>query len=150
MAHPEKPTLLPHIVVKGAAEAIEFYKKAFGAEEYMRFPMPDGQTLMHAEIGIEGARIMMVDEMPSMNSKAPTTLGGTAVTMHINVPDVDATFARAVEAGCTAVMAPEDMFWGDRYARVDDPYGHSWAFATHVRDVSQEEMAEAAAKMFGQ
>lgn len=149
MAHPEKPALLPHIVVKGAAEAIDFYKKAFGAEEYLRFPMPDGKTLMHAEIGIGGARIMMVDEMPNMDSKAPTTLGGTPVTMHINVPDVDAVFAQAVEAGCTAVMAPEDMFWGDRYARVADPYGHSWAFATHVRDVSPEEMAEAAAKMFG-
>ncbi len=142
-------TVTPYLVVRNCAEAIEFYKKAFGAEEVMRMPTPDGERVMHAEIRVGGSAIMMTDELPGMDCQSPQALGGTAVTLHLYLPDIDSAYARAQNAGCEAVMPPQDMFWGDRYGRLVDPYGHSWAMATHVRDVSPEEMREAAAKAFG-
>ncbi len=142
-------TVTPYLVVRNCAEAIEFYKKAFGAEEVMRMPTPDGERVMHAEIRVGGSAIMMTDELPGMDCRSPQALGGTAVTLHLYLPDIDSAYARAQNAGCEAVMPPQDMFWGDRYGRLVDPYGHSWAMATHVRDVSLEEMREAAAKAFG-
>ncbi len=139
--------LMPHLVCKDAAAAIEFYKAALGAEEMMRLPTPDGR-LMHAGIMVSGNVIMLVDEFrdagPNANA-APTTLGGTPVTLHLQVPNVDALFQRAVDAGAKSVMPPADMFWGDRYGVVEDPFGHRWSLATNVKAMSLEQMKEAAA-----
>jgi uncharacterized glyoxalase superfamily protein PhnB len=135
-------TVTPHLVCAGAAEAIEFYKKAFGAEEMMRLPMPNGK-LGHAMLRIGDSPIMLADEFPEWDSPAPTTLKGTPVTIHLSVPDVDQAFRRAVDAGATVKMELADMFWGDRYGVVEDPFGHRWSLATHIRDVSQEEMEKA-------
>ena len=141
-------TVTPHLVVAGCAEAIAFYTKAFGAGERFRMPGPNGKC-MHAEIQIGDCVIMMADEMPEMACHSPKALGGSPVALHIYVEDVDGMFQRAVGAGATPVMPPADMFWGDRYARVTDPFGHTWAIATHVRDLTPEEieagMAEAMA-----
>lgn len=139
----------PHIVVDGAAEAIAFYERAFGAEEVRRMPAPDGTRLLHAEITINGNRVMMTDAFPEYGSQSPKTLGGTPVTLHLFVEDVDAVFERAVAAGCTATMPVSDMFWGDRYGRLTDPYGHSWSIATRVANPTEDEMMAAAAKMMG-
>src|SRR6186997_3404799 len=124
----------PHLIVDGAARAIEFYKAAFGATEEMRLPAPDGK-LMHARLRIGGAAVMLVDEMPHCNALGPKTLKGTPVTIHLFVEDADAVFARAAKAGASALMPPADMFWGDRYGVVTDPFGHRWSIATHQRDL---------------
>lgn len=138
-------TVTPHLVCAGASDAIAFYKRAFGAEEVHRMPSPDGSgKLMHAMIRIGDSAVMLVDETPEWGCLGPNTLKGSAVTLHLYVPDVDAAFARAVEAGATATMPPADMFWGDRYGMVKDPFGHSWSIATHIRDMTPEEMNEAA------
>ena len=142
--------LIPHLVVDGCAKAIDFYKEAFGAEEVMRMPAPDGR-LMHAEIAIGGRRVYLNDDFPEMGSgqaRHPQALGGTPVTIHQYVEDCDAAVQRAEKAGARVAMPPEDMFWGDRYATVVDPFGHSWSFATHVADPTPEEMAEAAKQAF--
>lgn len=131
--------VIPHLVVGDVAGAIEFYKGAFGAEEVMRMPGPDGRV-MHGEVRFGDFLMMIAPEMPDCGSRSPLGLGGTPVTIHLRVPDCDGAFARATEAGCTAVMPPADMFWGDRYGRLTDPYGHSWSLSTHLRDVSMEEM----------
>lgn len=136
-------TVTPHIVCAKAAEAIEFYKKAFGAEEICRVPTPDG-LIMHAAIKIGDSMIMLHDEMPEHGAKGPNAIGGTAVTLHLQVEDADALFERATKAGAEVRMPIADMFWGDRYGLVADPCGHQWAIATHVRDVAPEELAEAA------
>ena len=135
------PALAPHITCRDAAKAIEFYKKAFGAVELMRLPGPDGK-LMHAAVQINGAMVMLNDEMPSYGALSPLSLKGTAVTLHLNVPDVDAWFARAVKAGATATMPVADLFWGDRYGIVTDPFGHAWSIATHQKDMSVGEIQE--------
>jgi len=135
-------TITPYLVIGGAAEAIEFYKKAFGAEEVMRLPMPDGK-LGHAMIRIGDSNVMLSDESPEWGTLGPLTLKGTPVKLHISVPDVDQAFQRAVDAGAIVKMPVADMFWGDRYGVVEDPFGHSWSLATHVRDVSVEEMQKA-------
>ena len=140
----------PHLIVDGAARAIEFYKNAFGATEEMRLPGPDGK-LMHARLRIGGAAVMLVDEMPHCNALGPKALKGTPVTIHLFVDDADAVFERAVKAGAAAVMPPADMFWGDRYGVVTDPFGHCWSIATHQRDLTPEQiekgMLEACAAM---
>lgn len=141
-------TISPHLVCAGAADAIEFYKKAFGAQEMARLARPDGR-LMHGCIKIEGSTVMLVDEYKEWGMQSPLTLGGTPVTVHLYVPDVDAFIARAVEAGATVTMPIQDMFWGDRYGVVKDPFGHSWSAATHLRDVSPEEIREAMEKSMG-
>jgi uncharacterized glyoxalase superfamily protein PhnB len=138
--------VIPHLVCAGAAEAIEFYKKAFGAVEKMRLPGKDGK-LMHAAIEIGGATIMLVDEMPEWGSLSPKSLKGTPVTIHLYVEDVDASFDRAVAAGATAKMPVADMFWGDRYGVLVDPFGHSWSVATPQREVTPEEIQEALRNM---
>lgn len=141
-------TVTPHLVIDGAARAIDFYARAFGAEEVLRMPAPDGQRLMHAEIRIGDSRIMLADDFPEFCggvSRHPGTLGGSPVTVHLYVKDVDATMARAEKAGATVTMPATDMFWGDRYGKVLDPFGHDWSIATHVADPTPEEM-EAAAK----
>jgi uncharacterized glyoxalase superfamily protein PhnB len=144
-------TVSPHLVVDGAAKAIEFYKKAFGAEEVVRMPAPDGKRLMHAEIRIGDSVVMLCDEFPEMGGgcRSPKALGSTCVTLHLYVNDADATFNRAVQAGATATAPLTDMFWGDRYGKVTDPFGHEWSIATHVKDVTPEEMQKAAAAAFG-
>jgi uncharacterized glyoxalase superfamily protein PhnB len=144
--------LIPHLVVKGAGEAIEFYKKAFGAEELHRSPAPDGSRLMHAALAIGGRTLYLCDDFPEYcdgKERNPSALGGTPVTIHQYVRDTDAAIARAEKAGATVTMPAQDMFWGDRYGVVRDPYGHSWSFATHVKDVTPEEMEEAASRAFG-
>ena len=138
----------PHLVVPDSGAAIEFYKSAFGAQEMFRMPTPDGSKIMHAQITIDGAPVMLADEFPGMGCQSPGALGGTPVTMHLYVADVDKVFEQAVAAGATAAMPPADMFWGDRYGRVTDPFGHSWSIATHIKDPTPEEMAEAAKTAF--
>jgi len=141
-------TISPHLVCAGAGDAIELYKKAFGAEEMARLAGPDGR-LMHGCVRIEGSTVMLVDEYREWGMKSPLTLDGTPVTVHLYVADVDAFFARAVEAGATITMPIQDMFWGDRYGVLKDPFGHSWSAATHLRDVSPDEIGEAMQKSMG-
>ncbi len=136
-------TVTPHLVCAGAADAIEFYKKAFGATEITRLPGPAGR-LMHASVRIGDSMVMLVDEMPEWGVLGPNARGGASVTIHLMVPDVDAWFARAVAAGATPRMPVTDMFWGDRYGQVVDPFGHSWSIATHMRDMTAEEISAAA------
>ena len=141
-------SLTPHIVCDGAAAAIEFYKKAFGAVEEVRLPAPNGK-LLYARIRICGLALMMADEVPQMNSLGPKSLKGSPVIIHLYVEDVDAFVKRAADAGATVTMQPADMFWGDRYAVLEDPFGHRWSVATHLQDMSGEEMKQAMQKMFG-
>lgn len=131
-------TVTPYITVRGAAKAIEFYKAAFGATEVMRFEMPG--VVAHAEIDINGSRVMLADEMPEWGNRGPQTLGGASGGLCVFVPDVDATFAKAIAAGATAFKPVADQFYGDRSGTVIDPFGQVWTFATHVEDVSHEEM----------
>ena len=142
----ERPPVTPHLVCAGAADAIEFYKKAFGATEMMRVPGKDGK-LMHAALQINGAMVMLVDEMPQWGVLSPATLKGTPVTIHLYVDDVDAFIGHAVESGATLKMPAADMFWGDRYGVITDPFGHSWSIATPQREVSMEELQEAVKNM---
>ena len=131
----------PHLVCAGAADAIEFYKKAFGAVEESRLPGPGGKV-MHALIRIGGSAIMLVDEAPEWGMLGPKSLKGSPVTIHLYVDDTDAFVARAVKAGAKVTMPVADMFWGDRYGTLEDPFGHRWSVATHVRDVSPDQMME--------
>jgi PhnB protein len=131
--------ITPYLIVNGAANAIEFYKKAFGARELMRFPGPGGK-LMHAEIQIGNSPVMLADESPESVGKSPPSYGGSTVGLALYVPDVDATFKQAVAAGVKVVRPLQDQFYGDRSATVIDPFGHIWTVATHVEDVSSEEM----------
>jgi uncharacterized glyoxalase superfamily protein PhnB len=137
----------PYLAVRGAAQALEFYKRAFGARELMRMPMPDGR-LGHAEMRIGAAIVYLGDEFPDVDGcRSPQALGGSSVNIHVYVKDVDRAFARAVAAGAIAKMPPTDMFWGDRYAKLTDPYGHQWGLATHREDVPPREMARRMAEM---
>lgn len=140
-------TLTPYLVVRGGGEAISFYEKAFGAREIYRMNGPDG-SVMHAELAIGDSRLMLGDENPEMGAHSPAALGGSPVNLFLYVEDVDASFRRAIDAGCESLAAPEDMFWGDRYSKLRDPYGHSWSIATHIEDVSPEEMGRRARKLF--
>lgn len=137
-------TITPHIVCANAADAIKFYEKAFGATEMFRLAGPGGR-LVHASVRIGDSTVMMADEFPECGSKGPNALNGTPVTLHMYVTDADVAFKRAVDAGATVKMPLEDMFWGDRYGIVVDPFGHNWSIAAHVRDVPKAEM-EAAVK----
>jgi PhnB protein len=139
-------SLTPHLVCDGAAEAMDFYKRAFGAVEGGRMPGQNGK-LMHGMMRIGDSALMLVDENKEWGMLGPKSLGGSAVTIHHYVNDVDAVFERAVKEGATAKMPPADMFWGDRYAVVIDPWGHNWSIATHIKDMTPEEMAAEAAKM---
>jgi PhnB protein len=134
-------SLTPHIVCAGAADAIEFYKKAFNAKEEGRVPTPDGK-LMHAMVRIGDSPLMLVDEMPQWGLLGPKSLKGSPVTIHLYVENVDATVAQAVKAGAKVTMPVEEAFWGDRYGQVEDPFGHKWSVATHTRDLTQEQILE--------
>lgn len=140
----------PHLNVKGAAKAIDFYKKAFGAEEVSRMPMPGNpDVLMHAEVRFFGAPVMLVDSSEKWGNKDPQMLGGTSVSMQLYVDNCDAAYKKAVAAGCKSRMEPADMFWGDRFSSVTDPFGHNWSISTHIADPTPAEMTAAAKKMFG-
>jgi len=134
-------SVIPSLSIQGAAEAIEFYKRAFGAKERLRMPGPNN-SIAHAELEIGDSVVMLSDPFPQASTKAPTDLGGTTISLFCYVEDVDSTFQQAVDAGATATMPVDDQFWGDRMGSVIDPYGHAWAFATHIEDVPPEEMAE--------
>jgi uncharacterized glyoxalase superfamily protein PhnB len=135
-------TLTPHLIVRNAAEALEFYKKALGAEVLNVAHTPDGK-IMHASLRIGDSMLMLNDEMPQYGALSPLGHGGTSVTIHIYTEDVDSVFNRAVAAGAKVKMPVMDQFWGDRYGALTDPYGHSWSIATHVKDLSPEEMQRA-------
>ena len=137
-------TLTPELFCAGASDAIAFYKAAFGAVEVMRSPGPDGK-LLHAEVKIGDSTLMVMDEMKG--ASGPKALKGSPVNIHMQVKDVDAVVKKAVAAGAKITMPLADQFWGDRYAKLEDPFGHQWSVATHVRDVSQEELQQAMSKM---
>ncbi len=139
-------TLTPHIVCEGAMEAIDFYKRAFGAIEGGLLKTKDGK-LMHAMLRIGDSALMLMEENKDWGALGPKSLNGSPVTLHMYVRDVDAAFAKAVAAGATSKMEPTEMFWGDRYGVLTDPYGHSWALATHVKDLTPEQIAAAASQM---
>jgi PhnB protein len=143
-------TLTPHITVAGAARAIEFYERAFGAEELDRHMDPGGQKVMHATLRIGDSLLMLNDEFGEGCAKTPAALGALPITIHMYVADCDATFKRAVDAGAKEVMAPCDAFWGSRYGMLTDPFGHTWSIATHQEEVSPAELAQRAAKWFAQ
>jgi len=136
-------SVTPYLIIKGAADAIEFYKQAFGATELFRFPAPDGK-IGHAEIKIGDSPIMLADEFAEMGYKGPRALGGSPVSMMIYLEDVDTVFNRAVEAGASVKEAVQDKFYGDRTGTLTDPFGHIWHVSTHKEDVSMEEMEERA------
>jgi PhnB protein len=144
-------SVTPYLVVDGAASAIDFYTRALGANELFRMPDPSGK-IAHAEIQVGDSRILLSDEFPErgeMGGKSPKTLSGSAVSIFIYTEDVDALFNRAVAAGATVKLPPTDMFWGDRWSHVVDPFGHEWQFATHVEDLTPEQMGERAAAAMG-
>ena len=136
-------TVTPSIVVRGAAKAIEFYEKAFGAVEVSRMAAPDG-SIMHAEIRIGDSMVMLADENEQWGTRSPLSTNGLSGSLHIYVPDADDTYERALRAGATVRYPIENAFWGDRYGKVTDPFGHEWGIATHVKDLTQEQMREAA------
>jgi PhnB protein len=142
-------TITPNLVIRDAAKAVEFYQKAFGAEQIVYMTGPDGKVL-HAELRIGDSKIMLGEEMAETGSKAPQAYGGSPVSFYVYVNNVDAAWKRAVDAGGTIVMALQDMFWGDRTGRLVDPFGHVWALAQHVKDLTPEEMKEAQEAFFRQ
>ena len=136
-------TLTPYLVLDDAAGAIDFYRRAFGAEERFRMDGPDGKVA-HASMELGGSQFMLADDFPGSPYQPPKRTGATGVGLYVYIEDVDAVFQRAVDAGATAHSPVENMFWGDRWCRLVDPFGHVWELATHVEDVSPEEMAERA------
>ena len=145
---PQYGTATPHLIVSPCSDALAFYAKAFGAKTLMQMPGPNG-LIMHAEMKIGDSIVMCSDEMelPGSPRKTPKNAGATTGGVMLYVKNVDAFFERAVAAGATAVMSPADQFWGDRYAQIEDPYGHVWALATHLRDMTAKEMKQAVAQL---
>jgi PhnB protein len=133
-------SLTPYLTVKGGAQAIDFYKRAFGAVERFRFPGPDGKTIGHAEIKIGDSILMLADESPMMGNRSPQSFGGTPVSLLLYVTDVDAAFKRAVDAGAKVKMPLENKFYGERAGSLEDPFGHLWTLMMHIEDVSPQEM----------
>ena len=142
------PQVMPYLIVDGAKEAIEFYKGVLGATERMRLEGPDG-GIGHAELEIGESVIMLADENPGMDIEGPKSVGGTPVTIHVYIEDADAAFERALQAGAKPLRAVEDQFYGDRSGQFEDPYGHRWNVATHVEDISEDEMSRRAAELAG-
>ena len=150
MADPIPPgfsSVTPHIVVKRCSDAIDFYKTALNAKEIYRSLTPDGKV-MHAMIQIGNSIIMLADEFPDIGSVGPSTLGGTPFVLHIYTDNADKLYKRAIDSGAISIMPVADMFWGDRYGQIQDPFGHRWAIATHTKDISPKEMEDAAKKFF--
>jgi PhnB protein len=154
MAHAVRPipegfhTITPHMVVRGVADAIDFYRKAFGAEELYRNLAPDGVRIIHAELLLGDSRFFLVDENPAWGAHSPLSLNGASITLHLYVEDVDTFFERAVAAGCEVKMPVQDCFWGERYGMLRDPYGHSWSVSTQVEDLSPAQIQERAKDYF--
>lgn len=142
-------TIIPYLKVRGVRDAIAFYTKALGAQELYHLDGPGG-TIMHAEMRIGEGRFMMTDENPQWNCLSPKAVGNTTVTIHVYVPDVDASHAQAVSAGATSNMQPQDMFWGDRFCKVTDPFGHEWTLATQKEKLSPQEITQRAKVAFQQ
>jgi PhnB protein len=142
-------TVTAALTVKDAAKAIDFYKKALGAQEIMRMPSPDGK-ITHAELKIGDSIIFLADEFPNMGSKSPQTLGGTTGSLYLYVQDVDSAVEQAISAGAKATMPVTDMFWGDRFGQFVDPFGHTWGISTHTQDLTAEEMEEGAKEFHAQ
>jgi PhnB protein len=140
-------SITPHIVVRGAARAADFYRDAFGAEELSRVPIPDGR-LMSVQVRIAGGLLHLADEFPEIGVLAPPSIGGTPVVLALDVADAEAVFARAVAAGALIRQPLADMFWGDRHGQLEDPFGHRWNIAQHLRDVPHDEVVAAAAQAF--
>lgn len=141
-------TVTPCLTLKNSLEAIEFYKKAFGAKELGVFPAPDGKSTMHATIQIGDSILMMGDEMPGQGCKSAESLGASPISLYIYVPDADVAFKQAVAAGAMVTMPVADMFWGDRCGSLKDPFGYAWTIATHTRDLTGEEIREGAKSFF--
>ena len=142
------PRVTPYLIVDGGAAAIDFYSKVLGATERMQMPGPDGK-IGHAELEIGDSVVMLADEHPEMDAVGPKSVGGTPVTIHVYVEDVDDTFKRAIDAGAKELRGVEDQFYGDRSGQFEDPFGHKWSVATHVEDVPPEEMEKRVAAMSG-
>ena len=144
----EYPRVIPYLIVDGASKAIDFYTTVLGATERMRMGGPDGKV-GHAELAIGDGMIMLADEFPDMGADSPQKFGGSPVTIHVYVEDVDQTWKRALGNGAKELRAPEDKFYGDRGAEFEDPFGHKWSIATHIEDVSPEEMTKRMGAMPG-
>ena len=142
--------MTPYLIVEDVVAAIDWYSKAFGAEDILRMTAPDGKTILHAEIKIGDSPVMLGEQNPEWQSKGPKMLGGTPVSLHVYVEDVDTAFQKAVDAGAEATMPVADQFWGDRYGKITDPYGHHWSIGTHVADPTPEEMQKAMMEAFAQ
>jgi PhnB protein len=142
------PQVTPYLCVEGASAAIEFYGRVLGTTERMRMETPEG-TVSHAELQLGGSLIMLADEFPELGVRSPKAFGGSPVTMSVYVEDVDGVFERALQAGAKVLRPLEDQFYGDRAGQFEDPFGHRWSVATHVEDVSPEEMARRAAEAAG-
>ncbi len=152
MADEQPAGVVPYVVVSDGAAAIAFYTKAFGAEELQRMTTPDGSRIVHAALRMNGGTLFLADDFPEMNkgqSRTPEALGGTGVTMHLEVPDADATVAQAEKAGATVTMPVADAFWGARFGKLQDPFGHDWSVSTQTRQPSEEEMKKAVEQFFG-
>ena len=147
---PGYSSVTPYLIVRGAAKAIDFYKRAFGARERMRLMKPDGTTLAHAELRIGDSLFMLGEEDPAMGARSAQTIGGSPVNFYLYVPNVDAAIQRTLTAGAKAVMPVTDMFWGDRIGGVEDPYGQKWTLATHKADVAPREMRKRAQAFYAQ
>jgi PhnB protein len=141
-------SITPYLVVNDAAAAIDFYKRAFEARETYRLHGPDGKSIINAELKIGDSIVLLSDEFPQGGCRSPKSIGGSAVTLHIYTEDVDKVFNQAISAGATIVMPITDMFWGDRYGELKDPFGHIWSMATHKQDLSQEEIQKAGEAAF--
>jgi len=141
-------TITPHIVVRDAARAAEWYPEALGAEERSRLPLPGGK-LMYVELWFGDSAVMVADEFPEMGVVSPLSIGGTATVLHVSTEDVEALWNRVVAAGAEILQPLSETFWGDRYGQVRDPFGHKWGLAQHVRDVPPEDVERAAAEAFG-
>ena len=140
-------TITPHVVVRDAARAVDWYTKVLGAEERLRIPVPDGR-LMSVELRFGDSTVMLADEFPEMGIVSPQTLGGTYMALHLMVEDVDGVWQRALDAGAEVFHPLQDSFWGERHGQVIDPFGHRWGLAQHLRDVSHEELVRASQEMF--
>ncbi len=140
-------TITPHVVVRDAARAVDWYTNVLGAEEQLRIPVPDGR-LMSVELRFGDSTVMLADEFPEMGIVSPQTLGGTYMALHLIVEDVDGVWQRALDAGAEVFHPLQDSFWGERHGQVIDPFGHRWGLAQHLRDVSREELVRAAQEMF--
>jgi PhnB protein len=140
-------TITPHVVVRDAARAVDWYTNVLGAEERLRIPVPDGR-LMSVELRFGDSTVMLADEFPEMGIVSPQTLGGTYMALHLLVEDVDGVWQRALDAGAEVFHPLQDSFWGERHGQVIDPFGHRWGLAQHLRDVSRDELVRAAYEMF--